>query len=100
MVAYVELSSSVTVVEDIYDIATGNMNAPKEGMGFLNALGLAKPHPEIEWDIELFLGPSSNECCWEDICNGGSPLAAVIVPDNSNSAIDPPIFIYESHHSK
>ncbi|KAL7431273.1 hypothetical protein ACHAXH_005121 [Discostella pseudostelligera] len=26
-------------VEDIYDIATGNMNAPKEGMGFLNALG-------------------------------------------------------------
>jgi hypothetical protein len=39
VVAYVELSSSVTVVEDIYDIATGNMNAPKEGMGFLNALG-------------------------------------------------------------
>jgi hypothetical protein len=30
---------SVIVVEDIYDIATGNMNAPKEGMGFLNALG-------------------------------------------------------------
>jgi hypothetical protein len=29
----------VTAVEDIYDIATGNRNAPKEGMGFLNALG-------------------------------------------------------------
>ncbi len=28
----------VIAVEDIYDIATGNMNAPKEG-GFLNALG-------------------------------------------------------------
>jgi len=26
-------------VEDIYDIENGDMNAPKEGPGFLNTLG-------------------------------------------------------------
>jgi hypothetical protein len=26
-------------VEDIYDISNGDMNAPKDGFGFLNSLG-------------------------------------------------------------
>ena len=53
---------------------------------------LAKPHSEIERDIEALFKPSSNDCCWEDICNGGllgvSFSLSSSFPINSNSAIE------------